>query len=192
MSKWSMEKYRILETNSWNLGGFILKSIRVEEMEIIRTWRNSQIQLLRQGKALSEEDQLSYFRDVISRDLRSDKPSNILVTIWLGENVVGYGGLVHIDWDLLVAEVSFLMGPEFSEGAIHDKSFIVLLEFLTNICVSFLGIRCLTSEVYDIPERSRVLSILKDSGFALSNKLENGIPVASPIRHSLFLEKMLV
>ena len=114
MHKSNFSKYAVLGSAEYTSGEIYLRTISLADMEEIRIWRNSQIGILRQSNILSADDQTSYFFNVISPDFSTTIPKQILFVIFLHEKRVGYGGLVHIDWDKQIAEVSFLLDPLLS------------------------------------------------------------------------------
>jgi hypothetical protein len=164
----AVKGYSALKENYWRFGKYKIQPISSEDMGDIRVWRNQQIKLLRQEEIISPADQDRYYRENIVKSFSDINPELVLFTFLVEEKRVGYGGLVHIDWPDKTAEVSFLMQPQFSEGREHDLWFQIFLEFLDYVCLPQLELDVITSEVYDIPERRSILSMLLDNGFVLN------------------------
>ncbi len=91
--------------------GYALVCIRRDDSEPIRLWRNAQQEVLRQNKVLSVSDQQRYFYESILPSFSQPHPSQILFSFSLNDQLIGYGGLTHIDWNASHAEVSFLLNP---------------------------------------------------------------------------------
>ena len=112
---------------------FQLIPIRMEDIELIRVWRNAQIAILRQNSALSKEDQISYFQNIIFPSTLLGQPPQILFSFLFKKVLIGYGGLVHIAWEDKRAEVSFLVDPKRSANqSIYAND---LLHFLNLILI---------------------------------------------------------
>jgi hypothetical protein len=89
-----------------------ISSIHMDDALPIMHWRNEQISALRQDQPLVENEQLRYFRNVIHPGFGQQQPVQILLRFTLRDALIGYGGLVHIDWPCGVGEVSFLLETE--------------------------------------------------------------------------------
>ena len=73
----------------------------MEERSTFRTQANS--------KAYQKLTRKKYFQKIAYEDFPSLSPQQILVRFLLRNNLIGYGGIVHIDWVNLRGEVSFLL-----------------------------------------------------------------------------------
>ena len=89
-----------------------ISSIHMDDALPIMNWRNEQISALRQHQPLVEGEQLRYFRNVVSPGFGQQKPEQILLRFTHRDTLIGYGGLVHIDWPDRIGEVSFLLETE--------------------------------------------------------------------------------
>src|SRR5690554_6293407 len=98
-------------TEPLSLGSYRIRTLAKEDMEDIRVWRNAQLSVLRQNRPLTEEEQQVYFREKVRPTLGKARPPHILVALDLNGERIGYGGLVHIDWEVPRGEVSFLVNP---------------------------------------------------------------------------------
>ena len=104
--------YNFLSKQSFTDGEYAIVPIRIEDRKAIMEWRNEQIYHLRQARALTEQDQDIYFNQVVRGLFSEKKPKQILFSVLKGEECIGYGGLVHINWIDQHAEVSFIMETE--------------------------------------------------------------------------------
>ena len=111
--------YRAIGPDSFHHGDYHIESVQRSDAEEIRKWRNEQISALRQGKPITKEEQSAYFGELIRLDFPMSQPEKILVRFLYKDYLIGYGGIVHIDWHNLRGEVSFLL--ETSRTVHHAK-----------------------------------------------------------------------
>ena len=103
-----MTRYKCLSKEIYQQDNYSIVPIREQDIEFIRIWRNEQINILRQKKLISQQEQIDYFNNVIKKTFESAKPDCILFSFLLDTNCIGYGGFVHINWNLKSAEISIL------------------------------------------------------------------------------------
>ena len=65
---------------SYQEGDYELESVQPEHIEKIRQWRNEQMDVLRQSKPISKEQQIQYYEKHIWSELKSSQPKNILLS----------------------------------------------------------------------------------------------------------------
>src|SRR5687767_2986917 len=127
-----VRNYQMLSQQNFGAGGFELVPIRDEDKFQIMQWRNEQIDILRQKRPLTREEQERYFVDVIEKLFTSEHPEQLLFSVLENKILIGYGGLVHIDWDSGNAEISFITATERnvrSDQFIQDwKCFLELVK----------------------------------------------------------------
>ena len=70
----------------------------------------------------------NYFKNYIFSEYPNKKPKNIIFSIKVNSNLIGYGGLVHISWINFRAEVSLVMETEIENN--KKKKFIYFKIFL--------------------------------------------------------------
>src|SRR5688500_4916477 len=99
--------YKVLEKQRSRYSNYTMVTIRYEDIFLIKEWRNEQLDVLRQKQPLTDEQQKLYFQTVVSKLFAEENPRQILVSYLKDEILIGYGGLVHIDWEDKRAEVSF-------------------------------------------------------------------------------------
>jgi len=122
--------YKCLTKNEYNDGDFKIVPIRYEDRLIIMKWRNEQMYHLRQDKPLTEKSQENYFNGTLAWLFDQEKPNQILFSFIKGDQLIGYGGLVHINWIDQNAEISFIMKTELEKNNfnIFWSSFLNLIE----------------------------------------------------------------
>jgi RimJ/RimL family protein N-acetyltransferase len=141
--------YSVLGAEPFRYNNYYIESVRMEDAEAIRTWRNEQISALRQEQTLAKEEQSTYFERLLSEDFPISKPKQVLVRFMLEGNLIGYGGIVHIDWRNLHAEVSFLL--ETSRTSNHSRysnELFIFFQLIKQAAFVKLKLNKLTCEAY--------------------------------------------
>lgn len=130
--KYMKNKYRALRNQIFTLGEYSITPIRYEDRLKIMGWRNEQIYHLRQAKPLTEEEQTNYFNHVISKLFMQEYPNQVLFSYLHQGDCIGYGGLVHINWDDKHAEISFVMNTILEKDNFekHWQTFLSLIEHI--------------------------------------------------------------
>lgn len=144
-------------------GRYALRPIDWADREPIRVWRNAQLDVLRQSEPLSVDDQDGYYRDVVEPQLTAADPPQVLVAVTYDGELIGYGGVVHIDWPERRGEVSFLTDPARLDEATFATDWRAYLAMLTSAARDQLGLRQLTTEAY--AHRDDLFPLLEEAGF---------------------------
>ena len=145
-----MDGYQVLNDQVWQSGVYEIESIRLEDAELIRQWRNEQISALRQSRELSMDDQALYFREHVMPEFDSPYPGKILVRFTLKGSLIGYGGIVHINWADRRGEVSFLLETNrANDRKKYVKEIKIFLKMLSEMAFIYLGFNKLTTESYN-------------------------------------------
>ena len=163
-------RYKILQQTNLSLGKITFRPIQLDQIEQIRLWRNAQKKILRQTKEISKYEQKCYFRDKVFTQLDIHFPAQILIGIeWRGK-FVGYGGLVHIDWNSRKAEVSFLLDTEIrEESKLFIEIFSSYLSLIQIMAFEHLALNRIYTETYSF--RTSVISTLNANDFLLEGTL---------------------
>lgn len=170
----SGQQYRCLDTQSFANGAYTLVSLRQQDIFAIKAWRNAQIKVLRQEKPLTDQDQQRYYEQVIVPTYSQKEPNMILLSFLLEGELIGYGGLVHIDWSSQRAEVSFLVEPaRRKETQIYQKDFHAFFSLIKIIAFQNLQLHRLTTETFAF--RHRTLLLLEQNGFRKEGRLQEHV-----------------
>ena len=161
--------YACLGHSSWCSGAYELRPVRYHDREPIRAWRNAQIDVLRQSQPLSEKTQDAYFAEIVRPQFDQSNPDQVLFTLWLEAHLIGYGGLVHIDWWHRRAEVSFLVAPVRLARRTYEEDFLSFLGLIAEVARDDLGFHRLTGETF--PERVEHVRIFESFGFVREGRL---------------------
>ncbi|MBU6121505.1 GNAT family N-acetyltransferase [Hymenobacter siberiensis] len=169
-----MTTYRPLRQSEFRHDAYRLVPIRYEDREPIRAWRNAQLDVLRQAAPLTAYQQEAYFQRVVLPLFEQEKPGQLLFSLLHNEELIAYGGLVHISWADLRAEVSFLVEPtRAAEPATYRQDFRAHLRLLGQVAFEDLKFNRLFTETYDI--RPAHVAILEEAGFWLEGRLRQHI-----------------
>jgi len=161
--------YRCLERQNVVMGSFSLEPTQDDDIEDIRIWRNEQMDVLRQSLLISPEQQNAYFDQRIWPSMDLEQPENIFLTFFEDGKRIGYGGLVHISWEHLRAEVSFLLETSRSKSVSKRQDyFSVYIEMIKRIAFDNLGMNRLTTETFDV--RPDYIQTLEKNGFLFEGR----------------------
>jgi hypothetical protein len=176
--------YNCLKNNITSENGFEIKPVTIEDMELIRLWRNQQMDVLRQKREISNLEQINYFENNIAVLFNKEKPSQLIFSYFKDHLLVGYGGLVNISWDDRRAEMSFLLNPIHTTNLnIYKQYFLQFIIFMKQINFDQLAFRKLFTETYE--HRKFHISILVESGFELEGILRDHVCIKNKFFNSL-------
>ena len=172
-----MTTYRPLPPAEYRWHDYQLLPIRYEDREPIRTWRNAQLQVLRQAAPLTAEQQDGYFQRVVLPLFEQDQPGQLLFSLLHNDELVAYGGLVYVSWLDGRAEVSFLADPaRAAQPDVYRNDFRAHLRLLGQVAFEDLKFNRLFTETYDI--RPAHVAILEEAGFQLEGRLRQHVQLA--------------
>jgi len=165
-----MRCYKALNNQTHSTGNYKITPIRNEDRYDILKWRNEQIYHLRQNSLLSKIDQDNYFDNTISSLFKIDFPNQILFSFFLNDKLIGYGGLVHIDWENKSAEISFLMNTSDEKlfFKAHWSNFLSLIEI---IAFNELNFKKIFVFAFDV--RKHLYPVLTDNKYLLTEIKSN-------------------
>ena len=169
-----MKTYRPLPQAEYRWHSYQLVPIRYEDREPIRTWRSAQLEVLRQAEPLTTEQQEAYFQRVVLPLFEQEQPGQLLFSLLHNNELIAYGGLVHLSWPDGRAEVSFLVDPtRAAEPATYRQDFRAHLRLLGEVAFEGLKFNRLFTETYDI--RPAHVAILEEAGFRLEGRLRQHV-----------------
>jgi RimJ/RimL family protein N-acetyltransferase len=182
--------YKCLPVKEFTNGIYKLIPIRDEDKYAIMKWRNEQIDILRQKELLTLNGQESYFRNVVDKLFEEEKPTQLLFSFFEGESLIGYGGLVHIDWESGSGEISFITETSRTSDKnqfINDwKNYLNIVRVVAKDYLRFFKVY---TYAYDV--RPELFVALTESNFIQEARLKKHILVKNRLQdiliHSLFL-----
>lgn len=181
------ESYPLLNQSHFQKGDVKLIPIRYEDREAIRQWRNDQIDFLRQKEPLSQADQDNYFQHQVSGLFEKNQPDQLLFSYLVKNELVGYGGLVHIDWKQKSAEISFLMKSEI-QGDDFVNHWMQYLSLIDQLAFQELRLEKVFTYAYDL--RPLLYEALKNSAFQEVERKVNELEVKGKKVDVLIHEKV--
>ncbi|MCX6210773.1 MAG: GNAT family N-acetyltransferase [Bacteroidetes bacterium] len=157
-----MKTYKVLSQQIFTNNNFSIVPIRYEDRLDIMRWRNEQIYHLRQLQPLTQESQDNYFNTVIASLFEEEKPKQILFSYLENDTLIGYGGLVHIDWNNENAEISFVMNTSLEKDffVFHWCNYLQLIEQ-----VAFKDLQLHKLFIYAYNLRPKLYEAVEQQGF---------------------------
>lgn len=173
----TLTTYHPLPQSEYRHEAYRLVPIRYEDREPIRAWRNAQLEVLRQAAPLTAAQQEAYFQRIVLPLFEQEQPSQLLFSLLHEDKLIAYGGLVHLSWPDLRAEVSFLVDPvRAADAATYRQDFLAHLRLLGQVAFESLKFNRLFTETYDI--RPAHIAILEEAGFRLEGRLRQHVQLA--------------
>ncbi len=141
--------YKLLEGFDGKDREYEITSVREGDALPIMRWRNAQIDALRQHEPLTEEQQLRYFHEVVFPTFPMERPPMVILAYLKQDELIGYGGLVHLDWEARRGEVSFLLDPARTEDKqSYGRELGHFLTLLKRLAFKQLEINEIQTEAY--------------------------------------------
>jgi RimJ/RimL family protein N-acetyltransferase len=141
-----------------------VSSIKMDDSIPIMRWRNEQISSLRQSKPLTEKEQLAYFEETVRPQFSQEKPEQVLLRFTHEDKLIGYGGLVHLNWEDARGEVSFLLEPERAKDRnLYERECKLFMNLLMKCAFLTLNLNKISTEAYS--HRGFHVRALESSGF---------------------------
>ena len=133
-----------------------LRTIENNDLEAIRKMRNTQTKILRQVKPISYNEQQEYFSKI-----HKDNSQILFAIEDEVKEMIGYCGLVNINYIYSTAEISFITIK--SECNVeYSKIFLFILNSLSDFAFNSLGLNKIWTETYGF--RTNHISILEQFG----------------------------
>jgi RimJ/RimL family protein N-acetyltransferase len=176
MEKKTQRVYNCLSQQEFVQGIYKLVPLRDEDKYVLMQWRNEQIDILRQKQPLTKEEQERYFATTIAGLFTQEKPGQLLFSFLENDILIGYGGLVHIDWESKNGEVSFITETKRNK----DKQQFIndwcnYLRILKSLAKEHLRFDKIYTYAYDI--RPWLYPALLKSGFIKEARLKNHVVI---------------
>ena len=184
MGKNYEQGYVCLKQQSFALGEYTISPVQDNHIESIRLWRNAQRDVLRQKNSIEPEQQAKYFSLNVWPDMALPHPSNILFSMFCDGKLIGYGGLVHINWSDKRAEISFLLDPSRTGDAnFYESDFSTFLRLLKEIAFRILKLHRIFTETYNI--RPHHIKTLELNGFLREGVMKDHVIISNAFVDSI-------
>lgn len=169
-------KYVCLKSQTFTSDAYQLTPIRYSDIFLIKQWRNEQIDILRQNIVLTDAMQEAYFANTIQPSFFLQQPRQILFSYLKDGLFIGYGGIVHIDWEKKQGEVSFLSETQRAHNfREYQADFSHFLTLIKKVAFHDLLFSRLYTETFDV--RPQHIKILESAGFQLEQRLKNWVTI---------------
>lgn len=132
----------------------ILDTLTLEDVELVRQWRNQDLKVLRTPYMLTKEMQREFYdMQVCNRNANSRwwaiKESHTGTSVEdkdliSGYILIGMGGLENIVWENRNAEISLIIDPDLRGKGYGEKALGMILKMGFN----YLGLHTIDAEVY--------------------------------------------
>lgn len=172
-----MREYKALTQQIYEHGEYRIIPIRHEDRYEIMKWRNEQIYHLRQTDPLTEASQDKYFNDIIAPLFEEKHPEQLLFSLIKGTKLIGYGGLVHIDWVKSTAEISMIMETRL-EQKYFIEIWIVFLCLIKDVALN-TGLKEVYTHAFDI--RPKLYVALDKAGFKMFDRMKRAGRIGSEL-----------
>jgi len=169
-------KYNQLSDIQYNTDCYSIVPIRESDMMMIKEWRNEQMDVLRQSKPLTDEDQKRYFDGPVRASFEQPHPRIMLFSYLLDDRLIGYGGLTNLDWSNKRAEISYLLETSRSSETNREQytaDFSSFLTLMKRIAFEELDLNRLFTETFDI--RPLHIAILEHNGFHYEGRMRQHV-----------------
>jgi RimJ/RimL family protein N-acetyltransferase len=168
--------YKNINSDTFINGIYSLVPIRDEDKYDILNWRNNQLDILRQETLLSIEQQEHYFKTVVDKLFDEEEPKQLLFSFLENNKLIGYGGLVHIDWESKTAEISFLTETSRNKNVdVFISDWVSYLTILKKVANDYLNFKSIYTYAFDL--RPNLYVALQASGFTEIKRHKNHIQI---------------
>jgi len=164
------KQYKVLRQNTYIQDEYSIVPIRYEDRLEIMKWRNEQIFHLRQADPLTEHKQNNYFNTIVQDLFEQAKPHNLLFSFLKGDECIGYGGLVHINWVDKHAEISFILETDLQE-LFFERLWTIYLKLIEQ--VAFIELKFHKLFVYAFDLRPHLYDVLQKNNYFLDAVLKD-------------------
>lgn len=184
-----LKNYKILLNKEIIFKDYKLTSIKIDHIQKIRNWRNQQIKNLRQEKKIKKNEQIKYFKKNIFPEYSKIRPKNILLSLYNQNKLIGYGGLVHINWNHRRSEISLVLKTDLEKSSKKKIIFNNFIKMIKMISFDQLRLNKIYTETYSF--RKKEIKILSKNGFKIEGKLKEHIKFKSKYYDSIIQSNFL-
>ena len=150
-------------------------SLEQPDLAQIKKWRNEQQSICRYWKQLTDDNQEDWYFTYSDKDAKEvifairEGITSDIVPKWgvLEYQLIGYCGLVYIDWLNRRAEYSILVDKARHDD--YDEIFNKTTDFITEYGFNSLNLNKITTETFS--HRTHQIELLEKYGFAWQGKL---------------------
>lgn len=100
-----------------------LKALSLPDLERVRLWRNEQVSCLRTPYLLTQEQQETFYRDVIC-----NRQANARFWGICEEGLIGMLGIESIELENRRGEISLITNPRYRNNDVYKQALLLLLD----------------------------------------------------------------
>ncbi len=167
-------KYKSINKQVFSVGNYSIVPIRNKDKYLILQWRNEQMYHLRQQELLTKKNQDTYFNNVVAKLFDQEKPEQLLFSYLYNDICIGYGGLVHTNWQEKTAELSFIMDTKLEDKS-FEKQWLIFIHLIEKVAFNELNFDTIFTYAYDL--RPHLYPVLEKADFVQQKVLPNKIIV---------------
>ena len=124
-----------------------LEPLTLEQCQIVRTWRNNEMEVWRTPFMLTESMQAEFYYERVS-NRHSDHRYWAIISTSVApdftEKFIGMGGITYIQWENRIGEITLIIDPEKRKDGLGEKAVILLL----NQAFNHLNLQTVIGECY--------------------------------------------
>ena len=146
-------------------------SLEQPDLAQIKKWRNEQQSICRYWKQLTDDNQEDWYFTYSDKDSR--EVIFAIRTEWVSDmlKLIGYCGLVYIDWLNRRAEYSILVDLNYHSN--YDEIFQKTTDFIVDYGFNSLNLNKITTETFS--HRTHQIELLEKYGFERQGVLKDHI-----------------
>ena len=146
-------------------------SLEKDDLAQIKKWRNEQQSICRYWKPLTDDNQEDWYFTYSDKDSR--EVIFAIRTEWVSDmlKLIGYCGLVYIDWLNRRAEYSILVDLNYHSN--YDEIFKKTTDFIVDYGFNSLNLNKITTETFS--HRTHQIELLEKYGFERQGVLKDHI-----------------
>lgn len=102
-----------------------LEPLDLEELELVRKWRNEAMETLRTPFFLTRDMQEDFYYEIVCNRENRHRYMAIVDT----DDFIGMGGIINIEWENRLGEISLIINPELRGKGYSEKVVDLILEW---------------------------------------------------------------
>ena len=109
---------------------------------------------------------------MINKDFNCSNPRQLLFSFLKNEILIGYGGLVNINWNNKIAEISFLIETKL-EKLFFNQYWSIFLKLIEQVAFIELSFSKIYTYAFDV--RPKLYDSLEKENFIFETRLKNHV-----------------
>lgn len=166
----------LLKKAEFSYHDYSIVPLREQDIQSIKEWRNAQLDVLRQKRKLTNENQERYYHKIVQPTFTHPAPLQMLFSYILNGECIGYGGITNIDWESKRVELSFLLdNKRVTDNKVYEKEFSIFITLIKQLVFDGLQFNRIFTETYNI--RPFHIQILEKNGFVFEGRMRQHVMI---------------